>query len=266
VLRNADAMVLLSRMKRHDAYIYQHSVGAAVLGLAFARHLGLDRQAIQEVGLGCLLFDVGKTQLPGELLYKAGALSAAERRVAMAHVDYSLEILERTDGVTERVLGLVRSHHERFDGSGCPAGLRGNQIPTFAKIAGVVDCYDALISERPYAARRTPYEAVREVYAWRGTLFQPEVVERFMQVVGAFPVGSLVELNTGAVGVVVAQNEVRRLRPRLMILTDAAKRRLAAFQSVDLLMDEGWNDAGKVWIERPLDAGAHGIDPDELYI
>lgn len=266
VLRNPDAMIWLSRMKKHDSYSYHHSVGCSVWGIAFARHLGLDRQAIYEIGLGCMLFDVGKTRLPASLLMKPAQLTENEWHVVRNHVDYSVAILENTDGITRRVIDMVHSHHERFDGSGYPDALKANQIPTFAKIAGMVDCYDAITSIRPYSTQRTPYQAVREIYAWRGTLFQPEVVEQFMQVVGVYPTGTLVELSSGAVGVVIAQNESRRLRPRVMLVLDERKKKLRHFEIVDLLNDNQWHNVEKLSIEKCLEPGAHGIDPQELYL
>ncbi|MGH8401548.1 MAG: HD-GYP domain-containing protein, partial [Gammaproteobacteria bacterium] len=114
--------------------------------------------------------------------------------------------------------------------------------------------------------QRTPYEAVREIYTWRNNLFQTEVVEQFMQVVGVFPTGSLVELNSGAVGVVISQNEARRLRPKIMVVLDERKKRLRHFEVVDLLNDNELQNVEKLWIDKCLEPGAHGIDPQELYI
>ncbi|MGH8370990.1 MAG: HD-GYP domain-containing protein, partial [Gammaproteobacteria bacterium] len=225
VMRNPDAMVWLSKMKQFETYLYQHSINCTIWGLAFARYLGLDRQSIYDVGLGCMLFDVGKIRLPGNLLEKPAALAPLELHIVRSHVEYSVSILEQSKDLNARVMQMVHSHHERFDGSGYPDCLAGSSIPTFAKIAGMVDSYDAMLSPRPYARQYTPYEAIRQIYQWRGNLFQPEVVEQFMQVVGVFPTGTLVELNTGSVGVVIAQNDARRLRPRVMLLLDEHKRR-----------------------------------------
>lgn len=266
VLRNPDAMIWLARMKQHDSYSYHHSVGCSVWGIAFARHLGLDRQALYEIGLGCMLFDVGKTRLPTTLLMKPQSLTPTEIHVVRNHVDYSVAILENSDGITRRIIEMVHSHHERFDGSGYPDKLKGNQIPTFAKIAGMVDCYDAITSIRPYSKQRSPYEAVREIYTWRNTLFQTEVVEQFMQVVGAFPTGSLVELNSGAVGIVVSQNEARRLRPKIMVVLDERKKRLRNFETIDLLNNNELEKVEKLWIDKCLEPGAYGVDPQELYL
>ncbi|MHB8405374.1 MAG: HD-GYP domain-containing protein [Gammaproteobacteria bacterium] len=266
VLRNPDAMIWLARMKRYDSYMYHHSVGTSIWGITFGRHLGLDKSALYEIGLGCMLLDVGKTKLPHALLTKAGQLTETEWHVMRNHVDYSVTLLEGAGGITERNISMVRHHHERHDGSGYPDKLKENQIPTFAKIAGMADCYDAITSPRPYSKLRSPYEAVREIYSWRGTLFQAEVVEQFMQVVGVFPTGSLVELNTGAVAVVIAQNEARRLKPRVMLILDEKKKRLPQFNTVDLLFDSHLKGAENLWIEKCLESGAYGIDPQELYI
>ena len=266
VIRNPDAMVWLSRLRNHDEYVYQHSIDSCIWGLAFARHLGLDRQSIYEIGLGAMLQDVGKTRLPALLLSKPGPLSEAEMRVMRSHVEHSVAIMRNTPGATPRMIEMAQCHHERFDGSGYPDGLKGNAIPTFAKIGAMVDCYDALISPRPYAKPLSPHLALREIYKWRGNLFQPEVVEQFIQAVGVYPTGSLVELNTGAVGVVITQNESRRLRPRLMLVLDEKKRPLSRFETVDLMHDAAWSDTRKFWIDKHVSAEDYGIDPQTLYI
>lgn len=265
MMRNPNALIWLTRMKQHDSYIFSHALNTSIWGLAFARHLGMEKDEIYEVGLGCLLMDVGKTQLPLTLLLKPGPLDEKEWKLARSHVDLARGIIRGMDGMTPRVMELVQSHHERFDGSGYPDKLKGHAIPVFAKIAGIVDTYDALVSFRPYAGERPPHEAMRYIYGLRGTLFQDEVVVKFMQVVGAFPTGSVVELNTGAVGVVLAQNP-QRLRPRLALVMDEAKRRLSAPAVVDMMYDNPWSDTGKFWIDRCLQNGAYGIEPQQLGI
>ena len=265
VMRNPNALIWLSRMKQHDSYIFSHALNTSIWGLAFARHLGLEKEEIYEVGLGCLLMDVGKTQLPLTMLLKPGPLDEEEWKLARSHVPLGRGIIRGMDGITPRVMELVQSHHERFDGSGYPDKLKGTDIPTYAKIAGIVDTYDALVSFRPYAGERPPHEAMRYIYGLRRTLFQDEVVVKFMQVVGAFPTGSVVELNTGAVGVVLAQNQMR-LRPRLALLTDEAKHRMSQPAVVDMMYDSPWADTGKFWIDRCLQNGAYGIEPQQLGI
>ena len=265
MMRNPNALIWLTRMKQHDSYIFSHALNSSIWGLAFARHLGMERDEIYEVGLGCLLMDVGKTQLPLTLLLKPGPLSEEEWKLARSHVSLSKSILRGMEGVTPRIMDMVQGHHERYDGSGYPEAKKGAGIPTFAKIAGLVDTYDALVSFRPYAGERPPHEAARYLYSLRGTQFQDEVVVKFMQVLGAFPTGSVVELNTGAVGVVLAQNQ-QRLRPRLALVLDDAKRRLSAPAVVDMMYDNPWSDSAKFWIDRCLQNGAYGVQPEQLGI
>jgi len=265
MMRNPNALIWLSRMKQHDSYIFSHALNTSIWGLAFARHLGLDQEEIAEVGLGCMLFDVGKTQLPLTLLLKPGPLTEAETETVHSHVASSLAILRGMDGITPAIMEMVKSHHERFDGSGYNAGLKGGAIPMYAKIAGIVDTYDALVSFRPYAGERSPHEAIRYIYSLRGTLFQPEVVERFMQLVGAFPTGSVIELNTGAVGVVLAQNQ-QKLRPRVALVLDQDKHRLESPAVVDMMYDAPWSESSQFWIDRCLQNGAYGVNPQELGI
>ena len=265
MMRNPNALIWLTRMKQHDSYIFSHALNTSIWGLAFARHLGLDQDEIYEVGLGCMLFDVGKTQLPLTLLLKPGPLTPEELQAARGHVKHSLTILNGMDGVTPRIMELVKYHHERFDGSGYAEHYKGPGIPVFAKIAGIVDTYDALVSFRPYAGERSPHDAVRYIFGLRGTLFQPEVVEKFMQMVGAFPTGSVIELNTGAVGVVLAQNP-QRLRPRIALVLDEAKKPFTYPEVVDMMYDNPWSDTGHYWIDRCLQNGAFGVNPQQLGI
>lgn len=265
MLRNPNALIWLTRMKQHDSYIFSHALNTSIWGLAFARHLGLEKEEIHEVGLGCMLFDVGKTQLPLTLLLRPGPLNEAETRAVHGHVGQSLEILRGMDGITPRIMELVKHHHERFDGSGYHAGLKGTSIPLYAVIAGIVDTYDALVSFRPYAGERSPHEAIRFIFGARGKLFQTEAVEKFMQMVGAFPTGSVIELNTGAVGVVLAQNP-QKLRPRIALVLDEAKKPLTYPAVVDMMFDNAWSDSGRVWIDRCLQNGAYGVNPQQLGI
>ncbi|HEV2110034.1 MAG TPA: HD domain-containing phosphohydrolase, partial [Gammaproteobacteria bacterium] len=265
MMRNPNALIWLTRMKQHDSYIFSHALNSSIWGLAFARHLGMEKDEIYEVGLGCLLMDVGKTQLPLTLLLKPSPLTEDEWKLARSHVGLSKSILRGMEGVTPRIMDMVQGHHERHDGSGYPEAKKGAGIPTFAKIAGIVDTYDALVSFRPYAGERPPHEAARYLYSLRGTLFLDEVVVKFMQVLGAFPTGSVVELNTGAVGVVLAQNQ-QRLRPRLALVLDDAKRRLSAPAVVDMMYDKPWSDSSKFWVDRCLQNGAYGVQPEQLGI
>jgi HD-GYP domain-containing protein (c-di-GMP phosphodiesterase class II) len=267
VVRNRDAMGWLARMKDKDDYLYRHSLAASVWALAFGRHLGLDKDTLKALGIGAMLLDIGKTKLPTELLQKTAKPTAEEWLLIRAHVEHGLEFVRSIPKMDEQVIAMVGTHHERFDGEGYPRKLSGDAIPLIGRIAGIVDCYDAMTSERHYAKPKSTYDSVRELKRLGGTWFQSELVELFIQAVGVFPTGTLVELNTGEVGVVVGQNRFRRLRPEVMLILDAQKKLRADFVIADLQEQSGAvGDTPSVWITRGLEAGAYGIDPTEYFL
>lgn len=264
VLRNSTAMALLVRMREKDEYTSAHSIASSIWGLVFGRHLGLDRESLEAVGLGGLLLDVGKTKLPEELLNKKGELTDVERAHIQNHVNFGLEIIRQAGEVDKRVLDMVATHHERYDGSGYPKGLKGNQIPVFGRIGGIVDSYSAMTSDRPYASAMSSYDAMREFKALSDKHFQAEMVEQFIQAIGIFPAGTLVELNTGEIGVVLKEHQSTRLQPEIALILDANKEPLEEFRKIDLRSQNG--AAPTVWIERGIKPGAYDIDPNEYFI
>ena len=255
-------------MRSKDDYLYTHSLSTSVWALTFGRHLGLDREAMKVLGTGAMLLDVGKTRMPAHLLRKPEALTPTEWKLLRLHARYGAQLLRADEALDKRVIEMVESHHERFDGSGYGNGLKGEDIPFLARVAGIVDAYDAMISERAYAKPKTAYQAVRELSALAGTAFQPELVELFIQAVGVFPTGTLVELNTGEVGVVTAQNRYRRLKPEIMLILDANKQVREDFAQIDLYSCEANADPANpgLWITTGLDQNAYGIDPAEYFL
>jgi HD-GYP domain-containing protein (c-di-GMP phosphodiesterase class II) len=202
ILRNPTAFAWLKELKRRDAYSYQHAMGCAIWSASFGRHLGLERYEIRNLALGGLLCDIGMTRVPLELLARHGPLVPEEAELIRRHVQHGLELIVHSPDLPPGLAEMVATHHERHDGSGYPNGLRGSEIPIFGRIMGLVDSYDAMTCMRPYARVRSPHEAVAELYKQRGTLFQTELVEQFIQSCGIYPTGSLVELSDGRVGVV----------------------------------------------------------------
>jgi HD-GYP domain-containing protein (c-di-GMP phosphodiesterase class II) len=267
LMRNRDAMTWLSRIKRTDDYTYGHSVSCSVYAIAFGRHLGLSKDDLKVLGLGGMLLDVGKTQIPKELLAKPDSLSASEMELMRRHVQFGEEILKDVSSINRQVVEMVRSHHERYDGSGYPEGLKGPDIPVFARIAGIIDFFDAMTTPRPYAKPVSIYDAMRELHSRQDTEFQSEMVDHFVKAVGMFPNGALVELSSGEVGIVVEQNRVRRLRPKIMVILGADKQPLKDFTTAELReLPSEMGDPGAVWIDRGLEHGAYGIDPAEYFL
>lgn len=263
ILRNPDAFAWLMHLKNKDDYSCSHSVDSCALAITFGRHLGLPRESLISLGTGALLFDVGKVKLPEGLLTKPGRLSPDEFQVMKRHVDFGVHIVSRIKGSGIETVDMVRAHHERFDGSGYPLGTRGSDIPLFGRIAGILDCYDAITSDRSYQGAISPHQALRVLYSARDKAFQEVLVEQFIQCLGVYPTGSLVELVSGEVGIVVAQNRARRLRPKIMLILDHNKVALKTYETVDLDRET----PGKTLeLAKVLEPGHHGIDPKEYYL
>ncbi|MEO7073503.1 MAG: HD-GYP domain-containing protein [Rhodanobacter sp.] len=261
VLRSPDVLLWIEGLRTHDSYTWKHAIGCSVLAAVFGRHMGFAEDTILSLAAGGLLMDVGKTRVAEAILQKPGALDVQEMALARRHVQYGLDILASSGITDEDVADIVRSHHERHDGSGYPGHLAGSAVPLTGRMLGLIDAYDAMTSVRPWRPALSQHRALREIYAGRGTAFQAELVEQFQVCLGVYPTGSMVELSTGEIAVVMAQNSVRRLRPKVIILSAADKRPLADFKSVDLMqLGEGAD------IARTLVAGDHGFDPAELFL
>ena len=265
VLRSADALFWLSSLRKHGDYEHSHALNCTVLSAAFGRHLGLPEEELHWIASGGLLLDIGKTQLPAELLSQTAPLSAADSEQIRQHVDHSVALLRRSDGARHEIIDMVAHHHERVDGSGYPNGLVGAEIPLFARIAAIIDSFDAMISERPYRVAMSRHSALQQLYASRDTLFQSELVERFIQCIGAYPTGSLVELSTGEVAIVQAQNRSRQLLPQLLVLTTPDKKPSPGFRALDLLVESNSGNS-KLRILRTLPPGSHGLDAREMFL
>ena len=267
ILRNQDSMAWLIYLRKRDEYAYHHSVASAVWAVILGRHLGFDREGLDTLALGGMLLDMGKARLPARIAGSTEKFTPAEVEIMKKHVRYGLDLARKTPGINADALTMIESHHERHDGSGYPKELRGADIPVFGRIGGLVDCYDAMTSPRPWAKPKSPYDAIRELNVLAGTKFQKEMVEQFVQALGMFPTGSLVELNTGEVGVVVEQNHIRRLRPKLMIVLDAEHRALQQYQTLDLRqLPSDQRDGNAYWIVKGLESGAFGVDPKNYFI
>jgi HD-GYP domain-containing protein (c-di-GMP phosphodiesterase class II) len=267
VLRNSTAMALLVRMQEVDDYTHSHSLATSMWALIFGRHLGLDRQSLKLLGLGGLLLDVGKTKLPQQLLKSTGKLNDDARRNLKSHVQLGVDLLRAADSIDRRVLDMVATHHERFDGSGYPNGLKGNYIPVFGRIGGIVDSYAAMTSNRPYAKAMSSYDVMREFKSLADKSFQAELVEQFIQAIGIFPAGTMVELSTGEIAIVLKEHRTSRLLPEVAIILDADRRKLDDFRIVDLGdQPEETLSSGGVWIERGLHPGEFDIDLEDYFV
>lgn len=263
VFKNKEAMAALVRMKESSDYRYQHGISMAVWAAILGRHIGLPIDELEKLVVGCAMCDVGMTRLPDEIFQQSSGLTEYQRQMVELHTRLGVQMVDENGNADIEVLSIIKSHHERFDGSGYPEGLTGADIPLLARVAGLVDAYDAMITPRPYAPGVSSYDAVQELIKSKGVLFQDALVEQFVQAIGLFPTGSLVELNTGEVGIVVKQNEMRRLKPEVVLVLDKNKEKLAALKLLDLA-DE--NVSISHWITKGLQAGSYGVNSEEYFI
>jgi HD-GYP domain-containing protein (c-di-GMP phosphodiesterase class II) len=200
------------------------------------------------------------------LLSKKGPITDEEWKVLRSHVDHSVLIARATPGIEDRVHQMVRHHHERYDGSGYQKGLVGRDIPIFGRIAAIADSYDAMTSVRAYRRAMPPHEAMSELYELRGRLYQAELVEQFIQATGVYPTGSVVELTTGEVGIIIELNDMRRLLPKVMLVLDEQKTPKHDFQVLDLAQVNAGGAVAPVMIRQSLPPDAYGINPKEMFL
>jgi cyclic di-GMP phosphodiesterase len=266
VLRNPDALLLFAQLRAKGEYTESHALDVSIYMITFGRFLQLEPGQIEFLGYLGLLQDIGKVRLPKELLEKRGRLTIEEFERAKLHVNYSVEILRATPGLPGDLARIAALHHERHDGSGYPKGLRGPEIGMIGSIAAIVDTFDALTVKRPYADPVSPSAAISMLYKWRGVFFDAHLVEQFIRCIGIFPVGSLVELNTGEVAVVIAQNLTRRLLPRVMVIRDGKGNPVLPHKLLDLAREPKATKDEPYRILGTLEYGTVPFDADELFL
>ena len=256
VMRNRDALLCLTQLKKKDEYTSFHSISVSILCLAFGRHMGYQKNTLKTLGLGGLLHDIGKMKIPAEVLNKAGRLTEEEFEIMRRHVVYGAEILSDTHGIHESVMEVPLQHHERYNGTGYPKGLKGDQIGVFGMLSSIADVYDAITSNRVYNTALQPQEALKRMFEWRGKDFHPLLMERFIQCVGIYPIGSVVRFQSGEVGLVMSINMMNITRPKILIFMDASLNRINPYKMADLCSP----DSSKYSIKEVLNTDKYGIN------
>lgn len=265
---NPDALMWVAQLRSEPLLPHQQGARVGLYMIALARWLGLPRELMAQAGMVGMLADVGKARLPRALLEKPGMLNASEYGIVKEHVRLGMELLALPEGLSPEVARGIAQHHERLDGSGYPCGLKRSEISVFGRMAAIVDSYAALTMPRAYASPLAPQDALMNLYQWRDTSFDAMLVEQFVQAIGVFPVGSLVELSGGEIAVVCERNEGHPLQPRVRLLTWPDRRPLPVALEIDLLQPEGPASRGPAAqgavpgrILRGLPAGAYGLRP-----
>ncbi|HYD96382.1 MAG TPA: HD-GYP domain-containing protein [Noviherbaspirillum sp.] len=246
ILRNPGALTGLLRIKNKDDYTFLHSVSVCTLLVAFCRSAGLDAATTREAGLGGLLHDTGKALVPDAVLNKPGRLTDAEFDIIRKHPKDGYDILLRTPGVGEIPLDITLHHHERMDGSGYPDRLPGERIGTLAQMAAIVDVYDAITADRCYHKGMPAAVALRKIYEWSKFHFNAQHVQAFMRCVGIYPVGTLVLLESGRLGVVTEPHETNLLAPKVNVFFSTRSNTYIKPVEVDLSRPLGLGGGDKI--------------------
>ncbi len=258
IIRNKDALVWLTKIKQKDEYTAEHSLNVCILTATFARFLGHSEEEIRQLALCALLHDVGKSKIPDEILNKEGRFTDEEFEIMKQHTTYGRDLLMTIRDADRIAIDVAHSHHERMDGSGYPRGLKATQIPYYAKVVALADCYDAITSSRCYDGARASMDALDIIYKCKGSQFDEELALEFIKCIGLYPPGAIVELNNGAVAIVISTKDDNKLRPKLLIVRNQ-KKQPCKERIVDLAKDPDPR-AKDIKITREISNGSFGVD------
>lgn len=234
VMRNSNAMMTMRRLKGIDDYTFLHSVSVCAMLVSFAKVAQLEINSIHDLALGALLHDVGKMRVASAVLNKPARLNGEEYLHMKSHVVLGSDLIRQLPGIPTLAMEPIELHHERFDGSGYPKGLKGEEISTAGRMAAIVDVYDAITSDRVYRKGMSPAAAVQKLFEWSKFHFDPAMMQLFLKSVGIYPVGSLVRLESGRMGVVIEQSESHLLTPVVRVMYDGKRQHYLAPEVVDL--------------------------------
>lgn len=246
ILRNPGALMGLLRIKTADDYTFLHSVSVCTLLVAFCRSRNMDAETTYQAGLGGLLHDVGKALVPDQILNKPGPLTEEEFAVIRQHPRSGYDILVKTPEIGPIPLDIALHHHERRDGSGYPDKQGEGAIGELAQMAAIVDVYDAITADRCYHKGLSAAEALRKIYEWSKFHFNPAYVQEFMRCVGIYPVGTMVMLESGRLGVVIEPHETNLLAPKVNVFFSTKKNVYIKPETVDLSKALGFGGGDKI--------------------
>ena len=259
IANNANAMFWLTRIRHQDSYTAEHCVRVGLLAITFGRYLGLPEKQLEILGLSGMLHDVGKMRVPARILNKPGALNRYEWARMRRHAEYGFQLLGSDHQLEPEVRQAALSHHERLDGKGYPRALSAGAIKRTTRIITIVDAYDAMTSDRAYRKGMPTSDALRVLFRYRGSQFDEDLVEDFIRMIGIYPPGSLVELDSGEVAVVLATSPSHKLHPLVEVVLDADGR-LCKPRSLDLSKPPAGEASAVV---RALPDGAAGFSLTE---
>ena len=260
ILRHPDALVLLASLGNKDRGLVTHALSVCTLSLALARYLGLKNEVLVSLGLGALLHDIGKTKLPDQVLDNVVNASEEERALLEGHTMIGAMMLKNLEDLPDSVVAIVHDHHERADGSGYPRKLTCSEVGVHTKVVSIVDTYDSITRGVHGYHGIGVDEALKSIYAWRRDLFDELLVEKFIQCVGIYPLGSVVELRTGQIGIVISSRPDARLFPKIMLVLDAHRKPVEPPAMINLTLFREKLDSDDFEVKRLVDGEHYDID------
>jgi putative nucleotidyltransferase with HDIG domain len=234
IFRNQDALVCMTRLRIKDQYLVEHSLNVSILMTLFAKHLAFDRKIIEQLALGAFLHDIGKVLVPPEILHKPGKLTPQEYEVMKTHVDLGMEVLKQSPDLPKLVIDIVQQHHERLDGKGYPNQLNEQQITQYGRMLAIVDSYDAMTGERVYKAGMHPIKAFNILMKEAPNSYDKTLVEQFINCLGIYPIGTLVKLTSGKLGLISRLNKSRPLQPFVRVFYNTRLNQAIAMEELNL--------------------------------
>lgn len=262
VINNPNAMMWFTQIKNKDDYTAEHSMRVGVVSIALGQELGLMERELEELGMAGMLHDVGKINIPIEILNKEGSLDKEEYELIKTHAELGRQLLMSKSDAPPITVDVAYNHHEQMNGKGYPRGIKADKIPYFAKIVGVVDAFDAITSDRVYSDARSTLEALRILYDCRGEQFDEDVVRAFIRLIGIYPPGHIVELTNGEAGIILSCQQNNKLRPKVIIVRDTEKK-LCRERVVDLSLDQKDKNGKPLRVKAVFTDGKFGIHLQE---
>ncbi|MGL4474293.1 MAG: HD-GYP domain-containing protein [Shewanella sp.] len=258
VMLDVDAFKCISALRTKDAYLLEHSVNVAFLLVTFGRHLKLDKQLLKDMAIGGILHDVGKIRVDNKVLHKPGKLTPEEFEHMKLHQVYALEEMKAAKGLSQVSKDVCLMHHEKLDGKGYPRGLNADQIPLHGRMSCICDIFDALTATRCYKQAMSPASAFKILLSLTPFHLDQQLVYEFIRCVGVYPVGSLVELSDGRVGIVWDAKERDALHPIVKCFYSLKHQRYTDIEYLDLNKSE-------LGIERGVSPSSLSVDPAPFY-
>jgi len=263
IIRNENAMLMMTLIKHKDEYTAEHCLNVGIMAIAFAKFLGFEQEALEDIGLAGMLHDIGKVKVPDSILNKPGKLTDDEMTAMRDHARLGYEILLKKKDISPVAIDVAYTHHEQLSGGGYPRGLSEQQISQNARIVTIVDAFDAITSDRCYDNSRPIMDAYKILMQYRDTHFDAKLVTRFIEWRGIYPPGSIVEMENGEVGIVVSTNPRYKLRPKVLLVLDELKKKRGKERIIDMSKLDLDASAQTYRIIKAVQNRAFGIDLQE---